>query len=143
VTAYDPTGLPNVSQSDALGMAPPRNPDASVSGHRFDALLPNLGARYALSDRLSIRAAYGRNVGYPFQGPLYSTYTGNIARFRLAGVSLQELWDDMKLEVADMLDLGLRIEGEHWYLAPTFYYAKYRDKQVTVFDPRVGLNYQR
>lgn len=49
----------------------------------------------------------------------------------------------MKLEVADMLDLGLRIEGEHWYLAPTFYYAKYRDKQVTVFDPRVGLNYQR
>lgn len=143
VTAYNPAGLPNVAQGTAIDRVPPLLPAASVSGQRFDALLPNLSARYALSERTSVRAAYGRNVGYPFQGPLYSIYTGNIDRFQKAGISLQELWDGMKLEVADMLDLGLRIEGDRWYLAPTLYYAKHRNKQVTVFDPRVNLSYQQ
>lgn len=143
VTTYGTTGLADNSRDGAIVLSPSVDQLASTTDKRFDALLPNLSARYAFSNRLSARAAYARNAGYPYQGPLYSTYTGNKAAFSKAGVTLQNIWDGMKLEVADALDLGLRFNGDDWYVAPTAFYAKHHDKQVTVFDPLVGLNYQQ
>lgn len=61
--------------------------------------------------------------------------------FDRAGVTLQQIWDTLEPEIADKFDFGLRINGGSWYLAPTLYYSKSKNKPVNAFDPKVGVSY--
>ncbi|MBS0170020.1 MAG: TonB-dependent receptor [Nitrospira sp.] len=143
VIGYNAAGVPNVDYQQAFNFNPSVNSATSVSRVSDDAFLPYFGATYSIDETKHLRFAYGRNFAYPFQGPLYSSFTGNLARFQAAGVTLQNLWDRLRLEVADNFDLGFRYTTHEWYIAPTLFYGIYHDKQVAVFDPVVNLTYQQ
>lgn len=141
ITSYSGTGIGDIDREAALAMNPAINKSLSTSNSSFNALLPSLALQWAFSPNLEGRLAAGRNVGNPWVGPLYSTYMSNVARFQTAGVSLQSLWNSLRLEKADTVDLGLTWHGERLTLAPTLYYTRFKDKQVTAYDPAVGVSY--
>ena len=141
ITTYRTTGIGDISRAAALALNPAVNTALSTHDASLDAWLPTLTARYTFSPTLDARAAYGRTVGNPWMGPLYSTYMSSTAAFTAAGVSLQTLWDTLKLEKSDTLEAGVDWQLGSWTLAPTVYYSKLRDKQVTAYDPAVKVSY--
>lgn len=141
ITSYVGSGIGDISREAALDRGPAVNPTLTTATADYSATLPSASLQWAMAADLEGRLAYGRGIGNPWMGPLYSTYMSNAARFQAAGVSLQKLWDNLKLEVADTVDLGLTWRGEGWTVAPTLYYSKLKDKQVTAFDPVVGIAY--
>jgi iron complex outermembrane receptor protein len=141
MTTYVGTGIGDISRDDALARNPAINRALTTNDSSFSATLPSASLQWTVQPGLDARLAYGRGVGNPWMGPLYSTYMSNAARFQAAGVTLQSLWDDLRLEVADTVEAGLAWRGERWTLAPTLYYSKMKDKQVTAFDPAVGVAY--
>lgn len=141
ITSYRGTGIGDIEREAALALNPAINKSLSTSSSSFNALLPSLSLQWAFSPNLEGRLSAGRNVGNPWIGPLYSTYMSNAARFQTAGVSLQSLWNSLRLEKADTVDLGLSWHGERLTLAPTLYYTRFKDKQVTAYDPAVGVSY--
>ncbi len=141
ITGYNTAGLPDVSYSEIFAYNPTAKSGMSVSGATFEDILPYFGASYEFKERSLVRLNYGRNYAEPWQGPLYSTYNSNAAAFQTAGISLQDLWKKMKLEISDNVDLGVRYDGGFWYVAPTGFYGRYYDKQVMVYDSKVNLSY--
>ncbi len=141
VVGYDPSGLPDVSADVALAGHPARKPGLYANGQTQYAILPHLGLRVALADALAIRAGYGRNYAYPFQGPLVSAYSSNAESFGNLGLTLNDLWNRLRLETSDNIDLGLHIRVGRIDLRPTIYYARFHDKQVLAYDPTVGASY--
>lgn len=141
ITTYTTTGLPDVDREVAISANPPVNASLTTTGTTLNATLPTLNSRWTLSDALDLRATYGRTVGNPWMGPLYSTYQSNATAFQKAGVSLQKLWNDLKLEVVDTAETGLVWRGRDWTLSPTVYYSRIKDKQVNAYDPGVGVSY--
>lgn len=141
ITSYSGTGIGDIDREAALAMNPAINPSLTTSDSSFNALLPSLSLQWAFSPTLEGRLSAGRNIGNPWLGPLYSTYMSNVKLFQKAGVSLQSLWDSLRLEKADTVDLGLSWHGERLTLAPTLYYTRFKDKQVTAYDSAVGVSY--
>lgn len=141
ISSYAGTSIGDISRDAALARGPALNPALSTQTATFDALLPSLSLQWKLSPQLDARLAAGRTVGNPWVGPLYSSYMNSVSRFQAAGVSLQKLWNSLRLEKADTLDLGLAWRNERLSLAPTLYYTRFKDKQVTAFDPAVGVAY--
>lgn len=138
---YSTAGLPNVSYDAVWGYSPAIDPWQQVSGKTFRELLPNLSLRHELRSDLALTAAYSRRLGRADWGPVASTYNSNRAAFVAQGISLQQVFDGLKPEISDNFDLGLRYEGERLLLAPTLYYAKSRDKEVSTYDPLVNVSY--
>ncbi len=141
VTGYTTTGLADISYDAALAASPGQTAGLHAGGSTQDAWLPNVGLRYDVSDQTNLRLTYGRNYAEGWLGPLYSTFKSNQAAFTAAGITLQNLWDGVKLEISDNIDLGARFGGATWHVAPTLFYGKFHDKQVLVYDPRVGTSY--
>lgn len=141
VTAYDPSGVPNVSYDDAIDYSSGTVSSKSAHSTEKYVWLPNVGVSYDLTENLTARAMYGRNYAYPLQGPLYSAYTSNAKAFLAQGVTFQHLWNDIKLETSDNIDVGLRYNDGTFSVAPTLFYASYHDKQVTAYDSLVGASY--
>lgn len=141
ITSYTSTGIGDISRAAALALNPAVNKSLTTDEASYNALLPSLSLQWAFSPTLDGRLAAGRNVGNPWLGPLYSTYASNMARFQTAGVSLQSLWNTLRLEKADTVDLGLSWHTDRLTLAPTLYYTRFKDKQVTAYDPAVGVSY--
>jgi iron complex outermembrane recepter protein len=141
ITTYTSTGIGDISRDAALALNPAVNKSLTTSEASYNALLPSLALQWAFSPTLDGRLSAGRNVGNPWLGPLYSTYMSNVTRFQTAGVSLQNLWNSLRLEKADTVDLGLSWHGERLTLAPTLYYTRFKDKQVTAYDAAVGVSY--
>lgn len=141
VTGYQTTGLGDISYDDALAASSGPAAGLHAAGSTQDAWLPNVGVSYEFDDRTSIRLTYGRNYAEGWLGPLYSTFKSNQAAFTAAGISLQDLWDGVKLELSDNVDLGARFGGDGWYVAPTLFYGAFHDKQVLAYDPRVNASY--
>lgn len=141
ITSYNGTGIGDIARADALARGPALNPALSTQTSTFDALLPSLSLQWRVSPQLDARLAAGRTVGNPWVGPLYSTYMNNTSRFQAAGIGLQKLWSSLRLEKADTLDLGASWRQGGLTLAPTLYYTRFTDKQVTAFDPAVGVAY--
>jgi iron complex outermembrane receptor protein len=141
IDTYRGTGIGDIERKAALALNPAPNAALSTRKATYHALLPSLSLQWTLSPALDARIAAGRNVGNPWLGPLYSTYMNNLAAFQAAGISLQKLWDDLRLEKADTIDLGLNWHNDRLAVAPTIYYSRFKDKQVTAFDPAVGVSY--
>lgn len=141
VTGYNTTGLADISYDAALSASSGPVKGLQANGSTQDAWLPNVGLRYDFDDQTNLRLTYGRNYAEGWLGPLYSAFKSNQAAFTTAGISLQNLWDGVKLEISDNVDLGARFGSDSWHIAPTLFYGKFHDKQVLVYDPRVKTSY--
>lgn len=138
---YATAGLPDVSYDAVWAFNPAVDPWMRVSGKTYREWLPNLSLRHELRPDMALTAAYGRRIGRPDWGPVASTYSSNKAKFVAQNITLQDVFSGLKPEISDNLDLGLRYEGERLSLAPNLYYARTRDKEVSVYDPGVDVTY--
>ena len=141
VTGYKTAGLPDASYDTIIDTNPAINPVLCVGESTQRVWLPNAGISYDLTDHLSARFLYGKNYADASAASIYQTYYKKYAVFKAAGVSLQHLWDDSKMETSDDFDLGLRYKDDTFTLSPTLFYARYQNKSVTVYDPTVRLRY--
>jgi iron complex outermembrane recepter protein len=140
VTGYNTAGVPDVSYDNVFDYT--RTMTGMYAGSQtFKEWLPYAGFKYEINPQTSARLTYGRNYATPWAGPVYSTYYSNYAAFQKANISLQNLWDDMKLEVSDNVDLGFRYDRGSWYIAPTLFYGRFNNKQVPIYDSMVGVTY--
>lgn len=140
VKGYKTTGVPDVSYDDVFNYTTVM-PGMDVGSSSFKEWLPYLGASYDITKEASARFTYGRNYASPWAGPVYSTFYSSYAKFAAAGISLQDLWKDMKLELSDNFDLGFRYDRGAWYVAPTIFYSRFKNKQVPVYDSQIGVSY--
>ena len=143
VTGYDPASLPDVPANAAIALGPPTRPGLYADGQTQVAFLPHLGIKFAMSEAASIRAGYGRNYAYPFQGPLYSTYNANAENFGNLGMTLNDLWRGLRLETSDNVELGVLVQRPTFEVRPSLYYACFHNKQVLAYDAAVGVPYYR
>jgi iron complex outermembrane receptor protein len=143
VTAFNTTGVADGTYDDVLDRPLAVNAVQSVKKSVKSVWLPNGGLSFDLTDTLTARFMYGRTYACPPQGPFYNGYLNNAAKFAAAGVSLQHLWDKAQLETADNFDLGLRYNNGTFSIAPTLFYSKHDNKQVTVYDSLVNANYSQ
>jgi iron complex outermembrane receptor protein len=141
ITTYNGAGLPDTSRENALALNPPVNAGLLTRASSMNELMPSFSSRWKLDTTLDAKIAFGRTVGNPWMGPLYSAYQNNVAAFQAAGIPLQKLWDTLKLEKSDTVEGGLEWRLGAVSLAPTIFYSRLRDKQVTAFDPVVGVSY--
>lgn len=141
ITTYNAAGIGDIDREAALARNPAINKNLSTGSTDFAALLPSLSLQWRFSPELEGRLAAGRTVGNPWVGPLYSTYVKYQSNFQGAGIGLQKLWDSLRLEKADTIDLGLAWHNDRLTLTPTVYYTRFKDKQVTAYDPAVGVSY--
>jgi len=140
VKGYKTAGTPDVSYDDVFNYTTVM-PGMDVGSSSFKEWLPYLGTSYDITKEASARFTYGRNYASPWAGPVYSTFYSNYAKFANAGISLQDLWKDMKLEISDNFDLGFRYDRGTWYVAPTIFYSRFKNKQVPVYDSQIGVSY--
>ena len=138
---YSTSGVPNIPYPDVLDHALV-DPQGSVKGRTLSAWLPNFSMDYAISKQLSAYFNYGRNFGRP-SFDVWTVYSNNRAVFRERGVSAQYVWDQVKPEITDNFDIGLRYNASKGYVAGTAYGIIDRDKGVNVTDPLLGIRYMR
>ena len=139
IKTYDTTGLPDVSYEEALDMASSVDADASTRSKDFNKLLPHFGLSYVLNDYLSCYFSYGRNYGMSVK--LYPYFISQKNALYAKGITLQDLWDDQELEIADNFDFGLRFITDKLYVVPTVYYAKHRNKAATYYDTSLVVSF--
>lgn len=106
-------------------------------------VLPSLIVERYLSSALILGGGYSRNFANPWQGPLWSVYNSNTAKFTAAGISLQDLWDELKLETSDNVELFVRYADDTVGAKVGLFYGAYDHKQVTVYDPALELSYYK
>ena len=138
---YNTTDVPEISYPDVLNAASV-DPLGSVKGHTMSEWLPNVGVNYAISKQLNAYFNYGRNFGRP-SFDVWTVYSNNKAIFKEKGISAQYVWDQVKPEITDNFDMGLRYSGDKGYVAGTVFGIIDRDKGVNVTDPLLGIKYMR
>jgi iron complex outermembrane recepter protein len=139
ITTYNTQGIPDVSYESALGMATTIETSASAQSKDFHEILPNAGLSYVLTDSLSCYFSYGRNYGMSVA--LYPFYISQKSAFDNKGITLQDLWDNQELEIADNFDFGFRYIADKLYVVPTIYYAKHRNKTATYYDASLDATF--
>lgn len=143
VTGYNTSGLGDLSYEEALASSSGVKTGMEVSSSSSNEFLPSFMLEHTLNPNWKIGGGYARNYANPWQGPLWSIYNSNTSTFQGAGISLQDLWDDLKLETSDNIEFFTKYTNENFSLKNTFFYGKYKNKQVTVFDPNINLSYYR
>ena len=127
---YNTAGIGNVSYDQALALSKGVIPERSVTPVSLSAWLPYLAASYEISPRLTATATLGRNYGSP-GFDVWPVYQSNFAVFQAAGITANQLWQAMKPETSNALDLGLRVQLERGWIAPVLYFARYYNKSVS------------
>ena len=120
-------------------------PDAGMSsqGRTFNEWLPNLGVIYPLAHGAQLRGSFGRTYGRQNWGSVASAFTSNRAAFDAAGLHFNDIWNKLRPEISDNFDLGARFDFGNAYIAPTFFHTRYRNKQLSIFDPLVKVAYHQ
>ena len=139
MTTYNTQGIPDVSYASALGMATTIETSASAQSKDFHEVLPNAGLSYVLTDTLSCYFSYGRNYGMSVA--LYPFFVSQKSAFLSKGITLQDLWDNQELEIADNFDFGFRYITDKLYVVPTIYYARHRNKTATYYDASLDATF--
>ncbi len=138
---YNTADVPEIAYPDVLNAASV-DPLGSVKGRTMSEWLPNVGVNYAISKQLNAYFNYGRNFGRP-SFDVWTVYSNNKAIFKEKGISAQYVWDQVKPEITDNFDMGLRYSGDKGYVAGTVFGIIDRDKGVNVTDPLLGIKYMR
>ncbi len=129
---------------DALDHNQGEDAALSLDKMTYDAWLPSLAVGFQVDPRLELYANYGRNYMRPYAYvPVANIYAANRARFLAAGMTLQDIIDDWKMETSDNIDLGARYYGDWFDLQPTLFFARHHDLLSIAYDPRVGVNYHQ
>jgi iron complex outermembrane recepter protein len=115
------------------------DPNASLHAKSFDNVSPSLYLGYDVTKNTTVYADYTRKYG--FNVNLFPTYVMNEASFLAKGVTLQSLWDKLKLETSDNIDLGVKTNIGAITLKPNLYASFYKNKQVSIYDSSVGVSY--
>ena len=138
-TGFQSAGLADGSYDAVLHSNPVRDPAASYHGRVNREWLPFAGLSYTLAPEVSVYATYGKNYARPQSYPeLMQTFISNRSTYTNAGVTMQTLYDNMKLATSDNYELGVRFKNDKYYIAPSVFYAEYQNKLVTVIDPAVN-----
>ncbi|HDS16027.1 MAG TPA: TonB-dependent receptor [Proteobacteria bacterium] len=116
----------------------------SLQSLRYQKWLPTLSFGFQASPTLDFYLNYGRNFMRPYAYvPLAMTYSQNRDKFQAAGITLQDVFDQWKLETSDNFDFGCRFQHRWFSLAPSIFYAQHHDLLFVAFDPKVGVNYHQ
>jgi iron complex outermembrane receptor protein len=143
ITAYNSTGIGDVSYDTALGLSSGAIANRSVTPFTIGTFLPYGALTYRLNDALQLKFSGGGGYG----GPGYDAwpvFQQNFATFLAKGITADQLWREMKPETSTQLDLGLRwsFSGAYGsgYVEPTVYYSRNHNKLVS-YDPGIGVQY--
>lgn len=140
--AYQPGPDPSPDPGTAIAQSPGVDVDATVSGQRYEAVLPSAGLTYALSDTTTVHAHYLRQDQRPYAFvPLSSTFARNRQAFLDAGLTLDDVFSAYEVELADTLEIGVDTRGRGWQLDASAFYSRIDELLVTAEDPRVGVDY--
>ena len=132
------------SYDDALDHNLGEDAALSLDEMTYDEWLPSLALGYQLSSKLELYANYGRNYMRPYAYvPVANIYTANRAGFQAAGMTLQTIFDDWKMETSDNIDVGARYYGDWFEIHPTVFFARHHDLLALAYDPLVGVNYHQ
>lgn len=140
-TGYNTAGLGDVSADTALSLNPTVKNGMYVDEKSTKEFLPSLLLTYDLTDMVELRSSYNKTFSNPWQGGLWSVYNSNTSKFQNNGISLQNLWDSLKLETADNYEIGAKFQSDNLSIASNLYYANIKNKQVTLYDEVVDLSY--
>ncbi len=114
------------------------DPDISLHKMDYDELLPSLGVGYAFNKTTELYLNYGRNYMRPYAYvPITTLYAMKKRLFKEAHITLQDIFDEWKMETSDNLDLGFRYRHKYFSITPVFFYSKHHDLLADVDDPRV------
>lgn len=91
----------------------------------YKKTLPNIGLGFSVLDNLYLYASYAKNFRVP------QNFLGTIPTSRPA----QFVADQLKPEESDSYDLGARLTYDKFYIAPTAYVVRYKNRLIRVADP--------
>ncbi|NTV92713.1 MAG: TonB-dependent receptor [Chlorobiaceae bacterium] len=140
IITYNTAGLGDLSYDEALAGNPSINTKASALDTKsFSRLFPNLTLTRFFGDNISLHAAYGEN--YVTHVDIYPYFISQSASFLQKGITFQQLWDEREMETSQNFELGMRVKGSNWSIAPTIYYALHNNKQAVLYDPVLTATY--
>lgn len=137
---YNVTGIPNGTLDQALGANPPEYAGTAVAAHDYNEYLPNVGISNDFGGGWSAGVSYGRNFGRPDWGPQASNYIQNRNAFQAKGITLQDVVDRVRPELADQFTAQVSYRGYGLTVVPAVFYAEHNNKQVKIIDPAIGNN---
>jgi iron complex outermembrane receptor protein len=122
--SYRTAGLPYYPK-DGVYDDPRLTLDPRLSYEKtYRKTLPSFGVGYQFTNFAYGYFAYAKNYRVPQN--FLGTITGTTAQF---------VADQLKPEEADNYDLGLRLDFDKFYIAPSVYYVKYKDRLIRIADP--------
>ncbi|MDT7910763.1 MAG: TonB-dependent receptor [Thermocrinis sp.] len=123
--SYRTTGLPYYPE-DGVYDDPRLTVDQNKSYEKtYRKTLPSFGVGYQFTNFAYGYFAYAKNFRVP------QNFLGTIP----ASVTAQFVADQLKPEEADNYDLGLRFDFDKFYIAPSVYYVKYKNRLIRIADP--------
>jgi iron complex outermembrane receptor protein len=138
ILTYDTTAK-DTSYEDALAAATLNSTKSAANTKTFSRLFPDLTITRSIGDNASIHLAYGEN--YVTHVDIYPYYIMQYPMFAAKGISFQKLWDERKMETSQNLELGMRLNGRNWSIAPTAYCAIHHNKQAVLYDDVLKATY--
>ncbi len=112
---------------------------ASVDAKTFRTWLPSLYLGFAAAADTTIYLDYARTYGLDVN--LFPTYISKRANFVSKGVTLQEIWDKLNLELSDNIDFGAKTMVGAVTLNPSLFVSFVQNKQANVYDPEYDVSY--
>ena len=144
ITGYNTSNITtDLTYDDAVSASSGVKNGMKVDESESNILLPSLVVEQKLNTNWKVGGGYAKNFANPWQGPLWSVYNSNTAKFQAAGISLQDLWDELKLETSNNFEIFTKYSYENFMLKNTLFYGDYKNKQVTVYDPNLNLSYYK
>jgi iron complex outermembrane receptor protein len=140
ILTYSSTGIGDLSHDDALATDPAIIADKSaIATKTFSRLFPDVTITRTIDEHTSVYLAYGEN--YVTHVDIYPYFISQYATFSAHHISFQQLWDERKMELSRNFELGLKMKGGDWSIAPTLYYSLHNNKQAILQDPDFGISY--
>ncbi len=115
------------------------DPWASVGEKVFREWLPSAYLGYNVAPNATIYVDYTRTYGLDVN--LFPTYVQQRANFVSRGVTLQELWDKLDLEISDNFDFGVKYKMKDISLNPNAFVSFVKNKQARVYDANYNVTY--
>ena len=113
--------------------------NASVGAKTFHNLLPSLYLGYDLTQSSTVYLDYSRTYGFDVN--LFPSYVQQESMFGGHGVMMQQLWDKLKLETSDNIDLGVKTMVGAITLNPNAFVSFVKNKQANIYDTSLNVNY--
>jgi iron complex outermembrane receptor protein len=128
---YNTTRLPYYPE-DGVYDDPRLTKDANKSYEKtYKKTLPNIGLGFSVLDNLYLYASFAKNFRVPMN---YSPAQPQDDKGKPTG-SAQFVADQLKPEESDSYDLGARLTYDKFYIAPTAYIVRYKNRLIPTTDP--------